>query len=142
MDTILVAIMAEIKGEALKEDINLARLKNLVEFALYYKSMAVDSVGDMSPSYQGNMLPVIGQPVAYAAPPMERLLGDLFPQALSLFETNIRNDTTSNIMALANSYCDLKGKEPELAAKLKTRLDRIIAEDEKEKEKNNETIHS
>ncbi len=143
MDQILLAITTEIKEEATKDDIDLVRLKNLVEFALHVKNMTIDSVTDISSISPTSMVPFgQGRPIAaYGPPPMERLLRELLPQALSLLEKKEGN-TISNITALANAYRDLRNKDPKLAAKLRVKLDKILTEDEEKKEENDETIHS
>lgn len=142
MDRILLAVTTEIKEEVTKDDIDLVKLKNLVEFALYVKNMAIDSVTGISSDPGFGVIGSMRAVPAYGPPPMERLLGDLLPQVLPLLEAKTHQDALSNLVALASSYHNLRKEDPKLATKIRARLETALAENEEKKEGTDETIHS
>ena len=139
MEKILAVIKEEIKAEAVKEDLDMGKLRNLFELGERVKSMTVNSVGEV-PGLTTNS--GIGMPVqraAYGPSPTERMIGELMPMINTWIETQAANAARSGFNNLLAEYRMLKLTDPDLAEKLKGKI-LLLAENNKEE--TNETLHS
>ena len=140
MEKILAVIKEEIKAEAVKEDLDLVKLKNLFELVDRVKSMAVNSVVEVTGLTTNSG---IGMPIqrvaAYGPSPTERMIGELMPMINTWIETQAANAARSGFNNLLAEYRMLKLTDPDLAEKLKGKI-LLLAENNKEE--TNETLHS
>ena len=135
MEQILVAIESEIKTEALKQDIDLSKLKSLVDLALHVKSISIESVSEI-PTELGVLQPqgmAVGSPGFRAAPytpSLERLISEIMPSIIPILEMKFQNDAISALADLTERYSVLGNKDPELAKKLREKIEKILEKKE------------
>ncbi|HEC61175.1 MAG TPA: hypothetical protein ENI27_02850 [bacterium] len=142
MENIVLAITTEIRKEVSENDIDLVKLKTLVDIGLHVQSMTINSISDITEDRQPRAAPRfagVGQAMAYGPSSMERLLGELLPQVLPQLESKMSNDALSALVGLTNSYQTLQKQDPGLAGKLKVKIEALL--DEK-KEDTDETLHT
>lgn len=140
MKQILAAIEAEIKAEALKESIDLARLKNLATLGSHVKSMDISSLEEMPNDIREFGSMGSPRPVAMATPyvpPLERIMSEYLPQVMPLATAFSYTREISALADLAGRYTALMDKDPELAKQLREKIEEILG-----KEVQNEDIHT
>ncbi len=145
MNSILVAVVSEIKSEANKEELDLVRLSNLVDLARQVQSMEVTAVsevvslGPRSP-FSGNAARPVA--MAYGPSPMERIMQEIIPRILPLYELQLKNATRKSIGELIGDYVSLRRVDPDMAAKAKEKLEQFLTEETEKEKETHEDLHT
>ena len=133
MEQILAAIESEIKTEVLKQDIDLPKLKSLVDLALHVKNISIESISQIpteSGALQRGVSPVRAIPYIPSVPSLERLISEIMPSLIPMLEMKFQNDAILALATLTERYSALEGKDPELAKKLRGKIEEMLEKKE------------
>ena len=133
---ILAVIKQEIQARVADENVDFTIVKKLAEAALDFQAAAITNVEEVNSFQPVQAVPHGGQ--AYGPGGMERMISEVIPQFMPIFQQKFANDALNSLSALLETYLRLKDSDPELAAKIKDRINQALHKEVQ----TNEDIHT